>query len=235
MLLLQLAAAADGPSGSTTLHSAAAEGRLSAVKQLLKNGAPVDAADGATGETPLHRAASHSHVAVISALLGAECERGAALAVADQEGNTALHAAASAEAAHELLRCSSDLQLHLALNKHGHSPMHVAAWEGRVDVLNRLAASVPSPARSRLGPAWAAWEGEGAEQTPLLMAAYRGHGAAVQELLRHAFCTVGAPRPRQHHHRPCRAWAQMRAARSHPKPELPRERPSALASRERSG
>lgn len=67
--------------------------------------------------------------------------------------------------------------------------MHVAAWEGRVEVIAALVPVVPSPARTTSGPGWTSWEGEGGEQTPLLIAAYQGHAAAVQLLLRHAFCT----------------------------------------------
>ena len=72
------------------------------------------------------------------------------------------------------------LRVQLALSFAFSSSTRVTMW------LN----SVPSPARASAGPTWTAWEGEGAHQSPLLMAAHRGHVMATQVLLRHAFCIV---------------------------------------------
>ena len=187
------------------LHAAAASGNVQAGSALLDSGASAIAADE-DGRTPLHVAAENGHAAMV-ALLCSRAGSGGAFS-ADRDGNTALHVAASAEVAQELLRCAgtpdslssggissglwepAHFSLVLLLSKLGNSAAHQAAWDGRAAVLRALLPHMPSPAAGTLGPAWSAWEGEGAERTPLLLAAVQGHVSSVQLLLRHAFCVA---------------------------------------------
>lgn len=187
------------------LHAAAASGNVEAGTALLDAGASAIAADE-HGRTPLHIAAEKGHAAMVALLCSRAASGGAASA--DRDGNTALHVAASGEVAHELLRCagtpdplsSGDISsglwepahfsLVLLLSTLGHSAAHQAAWDGRTAVLRVLLPHMPSPAAGTFGPVWSAWEGEGAERTPLLLAAMQGHVSSVQLLLRHAFCVA---------------------------------------------
>ena len=71
---------------TTALHEAAAEGRLSSVEQLLRDGADVDARDE-TGKTALHHAAANGHGGTVGALL----DGGANPAFVDLSGLTPRH------------------------------------------------------------------------------------------------------------------------------------------------
>ncbi|CAG0912757.1 unnamed protein product [Notodromas monacha] len=58
-------------SGHTSLHHASLRGNLAAVKELLANGADVNAKTSALGATSLHRAAGSGHFAIVETLLKA--------------------------------------------------------------------------------------------------------------------------------------------------------------------
>ena len=74
----------------SALHSAAAEGNVAQIRQLLAAGAPVDRRD-ADGRTPLIRAALAGESDAVKALL----EHGADAWAKDNDGNSLLHWAAS--------------------------------------------------------------------------------------------------------------------------------------------
>ncbi|MDX1734499.1 MAG: ankyrin repeat domain-containing protein [Halioglobus sp.] len=82
---LPLSAAAADTATTSELHRAAARGDVAAVRQLVYDGAAVDAAN-AQGSTPLHLAAFNGHTAVIEFLV----ENGAPVNATDGRGSTPL-------------------------------------------------------------------------------------------------------------------------------------------------
>eukprot|EP00043_Microstomoeca_roanoka_P007355 m.70830 g.70830 ORF g.70830 m.70830 type:complete len:177 (+) comp13792_c1_seq6:152-682(+) len=78
-------------SGYTALHYFARKGNMEAVNLLLDRGADVNAATTMGRSTPLHRAVCAGNLAMIDLLV----RRGADLTTADDEGQTALHKAAT--------------------------------------------------------------------------------------------------------------------------------------------
>jgi outer membrane protein assembly factor BamB len=78
------------PSPSMEIWTAAAEGKLDAVKQNLAAGTSVNARNPQGGATPLNTAALFGKTAVAAFLI----EKGADVSIANKDGNTALHLAA---------------------------------------------------------------------------------------------------------------------------------------------
>lgn len=87
-LLTVLSGCSAGPS-QTPLHTAAAEGDLVMIKQLLADGAGVDAVDE-SGLSPIHLAASRGRPQTIMMLV----EHGASVNAKTSFGATPLHLAA---------------------------------------------------------------------------------------------------------------------------------------------
>ncbi|KAJ0394173.1 hypothetical protein P43SY_008447 [Pythium insidiosum] len=84
-------------------------------------------------QTPLHLASKKGHTSVVELLLSNR----AASNLQDDEGNTALHYAANAETAEILLSSSFRTNANIP-NRRGQTPLHIAAANGNVGVVNLL-------------------------------------------------------------------------------------------------
>ena len=149
------------------LHLAAAEGDCNAVRDLLKQGVPVNLAT-VLGETPLHEAAAAGEAECVRYLL----EQGASMEMSSRDGDRALHLAArSPEALQPLLSAGAFVD---GTNRFGDSPLHAAAWGGNVQSLELLLAHGASALDVR--------GGEAGGETPLDVARMRGHAQAIELL-----------------------------------------------------
>ncbi|GLD99970.1 hypothetical protein PINS_up008698 [Pythium insidiosum] len=84
-------------------------------------------------QTPLHLASKKGHTSVVELLLNNQ----AASNLQDDEGNTALHYAANAETAEILLSSAFRTNANIP-NRRGQTPLHIAAANGKVGVVNLL-------------------------------------------------------------------------------------------------
>ena len=150
-----------------TLFTAAENGKLDVVQQLLAKGAEVNKANKYR-YTALLLAAKRGHVEIVKQLL----EAGADVKRANYYGETPLLCAAEighVEIVAQLLKAGADVNL---ASKYGRTPLHIAAQQGKLDV------------------AWLLLEG-GADinqadidgETPLHIAAYFGQLDIAQLLL----------------------------------------------------
>ncbi len=120
-------------SGATGLGLAARAGQLDLVRELIRQGAPLDT-PALHGLTPLAAAAAEGHDLVVHDLLRA----GAQVNARTDQGQTPLHMAAAAGRSRTialLLRHGAAPQ---ALNKEGRMPLHQAAYRGHVQALQAL-------------------------------------------------------------------------------------------------
>ncbi|XP_072889883.1 histone-lysine N-methyltransferase EHMT2-like isoform X2 [Hemitrygon akajei] len=114
---------------SSCLHHAAKNGSIQMVQFLLATGQVDLNTQDSGGWTPVIWAAEHKHIEIIKLLL----DRGASVALKDNEENICLHWAAfagSSDIAEVLLNARCDLQ---AVNMHGDTPLHIAARENFYD------------------------------------------------------------------------------------------------------
>ncbi|XP_069775679.1 histone-lysine N-methyltransferase EHMT2-like isoform X3 [Narcine bancroftii] len=114
---------------SSCLHHAAKNGNVQMVQFLLATGQVDLNTQDSGGWTPVIWAAEHKHIEIIRLLL----DRGASVALKDNEENICLHWAAfagSSDIAEVLLNARCDLQ---AVNMHGDTPLHIAARENFYD------------------------------------------------------------------------------------------------------
>ncbi|MBL3527374.1 MAG: ankyrin repeat domain-containing protein [gamma proteobacterium endosymbiont of Lamellibrachia anaximandri] len=154
---------APGPDGRSALHVAAEKGRLVVIKILLKNGAAIDQLDAA-GQTSLgtallaRRTLAAAYLAKQGARLDANnlllktaaagsldrdvldflLKQGADINTVDDEGNNALHIAASKDqriAAKHLITGGIDLN---AINAAGQTPLGIAQQTGSKDISDML-------------------------------------------------------------------------------------------------
>jgi len=137
--------------GGTPLHNAVANCRKSIVELLLAKGADIHAKD-CEGKSPLQWAAAQGYEEIATLLIGKGAKvdifSAAALGLPERIG--------------ELLKGNPDLAK--AANRCGHTPLHLAALQGRRDSAEALlAGGAPVDARDYLG------------QTPLHWAACQGH------------------------------------------------------------
>ena len=174
-MLLSLAAADSpsanaGPTSDSPVADAAQRGDLGAVRNLLRNGADVNAPQG-DGMTALHWAAERGDGPLCEVLLYA----GARVDAGTRIGHyTPLHLAARAAPAavvEMLIEAGSDPGA--ATTNSGATPLHLAAASGDPRVIEVLAA-----AGADVNAREAAWG-----QTPLIFAASANRVAAVEALL----------------------------------------------------
>ena len=163
-----LLASAPAPTDSP-VADAAMRGDVTAVRELLAEGADVNAAQG-DGMTALHWAAEHGKPDLARMLVHA----GAAMAPVTRIGGyTPLHVAArsgSAAVATLLLDAGAD---HAATTAAGTTPLHLAAAAGSAELVTALVERGADP-DAREG-AWA--------QTPLIFAAAANRADAIRALL----------------------------------------------------
>jgi ankyrin repeat protein len=117
------------------IHDAAKAGDVAKVRQLLANGAKVDAREE-DGWTPLHWAAFEGQADVVRVLLAA----GAKVDARSESGKTPLHRAAwrgHADVVKVLLAAGAKVD---ARHKYGLTPLHEAALGGHADVVRILVA-----------------------------------------------------------------------------------------------
>jgi ankyrin repeat protein len=159
-----------GAAASAPVADAARRGDLAAVKDLLKDGADVNAPLG-DGMTALHWAAERGDLQLTNALVYA----GANVAAVTRIGQyTPLHIAArtgNAAVVKSLLDAKADVNARTVPS--GASALHLAATAGNVDVINTLIdAKADVNAKE---PEWG--------QTPVIFAAASGRTEAVKALL----------------------------------------------------
>ncbi|RYP42216.1 hypothetical protein DL767_000380 [Monosporascus sp. MG133] len=122
----------------TSLHLAALTGQIEIAEILLAQGADVSA-ENSSGYDPLKYAAVGGFPELLTLLLQANADGDKA---SESDGNTALHLAAAYghyKAAEILLHKSSDAsKLIHTLNTPGLSPIHIAAREGHLSLLNLM-------------------------------------------------------------------------------------------------
>ena len=119
-------------------------GHLECVRELLERGADVSAtAAAAPRDTPLHAAARGSQLGVLQLLLGA-ATAAKAIDVRNEDGSTALHAAAReghATCVQALIAAGCDA----AIESGGHTALSMAEEQGHAAVVALLVAILPRP------------------------------------------------------------------------------------------
>ncbi len=155
--------------GTVQLHSAARDGKLPLVQELLAEGVDVNI-KARNGFTPLHFAAQNGHQAIVAFLL----THGAIADAEDRQGRRPLSLAAPAgqiAVMALLLRSGADVN---AKDKLGQSPLSGAAWAGKGDAVEMLLTHrADLRTRSKSGT------------TPLLLAVLGNHKSVVELLLAH--------------------------------------------------
>lgn len=137
--LIAHGAAIDGcdRAGVTALHRATNYGHLGCVKVLAARGADVNKADN-LGRTPLKSAAERDLLEAAAQLL----EFGADVSPRTKLGSSLLHNIKSVEMARLLARAGGDLAV---VDSRGSTPLHVAVFNGRLDVAIELLKLGASP------------------------------------------------------------------------------------------
>ena len=128
--------AVDGPLQDSGIHDAAADGKLEAVKQILRKDARQVNARDSVGATPLHWAAAEGHPEVVTLLLAS----GADVNAQATNGVTPLKSAAhrgQVDTATLLLAHGADVDL---TDKEGQTSLHNAAFRGHLAVVRLLVA-----------------------------------------------------------------------------------------------
>lgn len=158
-----------GFSSASPLDDAIQKEDVAAVRQLVEQGANLEATDGA-GQTPLHHAVAVGNLDIMLILIGHHAN----VTVADNDGNKPMHiAAAKGRPQAVKLLHAQGAQINEP-NKEGLTPPHLAAREGRAAALEALLeAGADVNGLDQAGNA------------PLHYAAAQGQRKAVEMLLAH--------------------------------------------------
>jgi len=146
-----------------SIHVAARDGNIEAVKQHIATGADVNAKSAGGKLTPLHFAADYGHTEIVELLI----TKGADVNAKDDSGLTPLHYAESKEIAEILITAGADV------NAGGQmTPLHYAASGGNKEIAELLIDNgADVNAQSFVG------------MTPLREAANQGHDSIVELLV----------------------------------------------------
>ena len=132
---------------NTPLHGAALNGRLDVVEYLTTSQHCDPACKGQYGRTPLHGACSGGHIEIVEYLIN---KQGVNPSCEDENETTPLHYAKDSAIARFLVegkKCDVNHR-----NKFNNTPLHGAALNGRLDVVEYLttANTVTQPAREKM-------------------------------------------------------------------------------------
>ena len=153
---------------NTPLHDAALNGRLDVVEYLTTSQHCDPACKGENGRTPLHAACSGGHIEIVEYLIN---KQGVNPSCEDDSGTTPLHHAKDSAIARFLVegkKCDINHR-----NKFNNTPLHGAAFYGRLDVVEYLTTS------QHCDPACKGQYG----RTPLHVACSGGHIEIVEYLI----------------------------------------------------
>ena len=170
-LVFMLSAAVGAQQTASPVADAAARGDKAAIRDLLKQGADVNAAQG-DGMSALHWAADSGDAELAELLIYGGANTGAVTRIGLY---TPLHLAAksgSPGVAKALIKAGA--AVNATSNPSGATPLHLAALAGSVDVINLLA-----DAKADLNAREAEWE-----QTPLIFAASANRADAIAALIK---------------------------------------------------
>ncbi|XP_039130395.1 ankyrin repeat-containing protein At5g02620-like [Dioscorea cayenensis subsp. rotundata] len=168
------------PNENTALHIAAKQGHKEVADEIISRDNTLLSMRNKDGDTPLHIAVRTTHTDVASLLINftknypADIELGEKpLHQINNKDNTVLHDAVSSKnikIVKELLE--ADPELRHSLNKENESPLHIAAYEGFLEIVDaflKFDLVVPTEALDT--------------GTPLHLAAFGGHIKIVEKLL----------------------------------------------------
>ena len=171
VIALVMTAALGAQQAASTVADAAARGDKTAIRDLLKQGADVNAAQG-DGMSALHWAAERGDAELADLLIYGGANTGAVTRIGQY---TPLHLAAktgSPAVVKALIKAGADVNA--KSNPSGATPVHLAALAGSADVINLLA-----DAKADLNAREAEWE-----QTPLIFAASANRAEAITTLIK---------------------------------------------------
>ena len=155
------------PPPDISIHDAADEGNIKAVKQHLAAGTDVDARDG-VGETPMHAATFYGHKEIVELLIA----KGADVNAKNDGGMTPLHFATNEgykETVELLIAAGADVN---AKNDGGSTSLFYAAFKGHKEIVELLIAA-DADVNAKIEDS----------STPLHLAAVQGHNEIVELLI----------------------------------------------------
>ncbi len=171
VIALVMTAALGAQQTASAVADAAARGDKAAIRDLLKQGADVNAAQG-DGMSALHWAAERGDAELADLLIYGGANTGAVTRIGQY---TPLHLAAksgSPAVVKALIKAGANVNA--KSNPSGATPIHLAALAGSADVINLLA-----DAKADLNAREAEWE-----QTPLIFAASANRAEAITTLIK---------------------------------------------------
>ncbi len=171
LLVFTLSAALGAQQSASPVADAAAHGDKTAIRDLLKQGADVNAAQG-DGMSALHWAAERGDAELADLLIYGGANTGAVTRIGLYAPLHLAAKSASPAVVAALVKAGADVNA--KSNPSGATPLHLAALAGSTGVINLLA-----DARADLNAREAEWE-----QTPLIFAASANRAEAITTLIK---------------------------------------------------